>query len=74
MKNLFNLSSLSVEEINAILDRAQQFAEGQTSDIAKGKIIASLFFEPSTRTQNSFTTAVMRLAARLSHSTQQFPP
>ena len=65
MKNLFNLSSLTVEEINAILDRAQQFAEGETSDIAKGKIIASLFFEPSTRTQNSFTTAVMRLGGQV---------
>ena len=53
MKNLFNLSSLSIEEITAILDRAQQFADGVKSDRAKGKVVASLFFEPSTRTQNS---------------------
>lgn len=61
MKNLFNLSSLSIEEITAILDRAQQFADGVKSDRAKGKVVASLFFEPSTRTQNSYSTAVMRL-------------
>ena len=61
MKNLFNLSSLSIEEITAILDRAQQFADGEKSDRAKGKVVASLFFEPSTRTQNSYSTAVMRL-------------
>ena len=53
MTILFNLSSLSIEEITAILDRAQQFADGEKSDRAKGKVVASLFFEPSTRTQNS---------------------
>lgn len=65
MKNLFNLSSLSVEEITAILDRAQQFSEGVKSDAAKGKVIASLFFEPSTRTQNSYSMAVMRLGGQV---------
>lgn len=65
MKNLFNLSSLSIEEITAILDRAQQFAAGVKSDQAKGKVVASLFFEPSTRTQNSYSTAVMRLGGQV---------
>ncbi len=65
MKNLFNLSSLSVEEITAILDRAQQFSEGAKSDAAKGKVVASLFFEPSTRTQNSYSMAVMRLGGQV---------
>ncbi len=65
MKNLFNLSSLSIEEITAILDRAQQFADGEKSDRAKGKVVASLFFEPSTRTQNSYSTAVMRLGGQV---------
>lgn len=65
MKNLFNLSSLSIEEITAILDRAQQFADGEKSDRAKGKVVASLFFEPSTRTQNSYSTAVMRLSGQV---------
>lgn len=65
MKNLFDLSSLSVEQINEILDRAQQFAQGEKSDAAKDKVVASLFFEPSTRTQNSFTMAVMRLGGQV---------
>lgn len=65
MKNLFNLSSLSIEEITAILDRAQQFADGEKSDRANGKVVASLFFEPSTRTQNSYSTAVMRLGGQV---------
>ena len=65
MKNLFNLSSLSIEEITEILDRAQQFADGEKSDRAKGKVVASLFFEPSTRTQNSYSTAVMRLGGQV---------
>ena len=65
MKSLFNLSSLSIEEIISILDRAQQFKEGAVSDIAKGKIVASLFFEPSTRTQNSYSIAVMRLGGQV---------
>lgn len=65
MKNLFDLSSLSVEEINAILDRARQFARGEKSDAAKGKVVASLFFEPSTRTQNSYSMAVMRLGGQV---------
>ena len=65
MKKLFNLSSLSIEEITAILDRAQQFADGEKSDRAKGKVVASLFFEPSTRTQNSYSTAVMRLGGQV---------
>lgn len=65
MKNLFNLSSLSVDEINKILDRAQQFADGEKSKAAKGKVVASLFFEPSTRTQNSYSMAVMRLGGQV---------
>ncbi len=65
MKSLFNLSNLSVDEIKSILNRSQEFSDGATSDIAKGKIIASLFFEPSTRTQNSYSIAVMRLGGQV---------
>ncbi len=65
MKNLFELDSLSIQEIHNILNRAQQFCEGQTSKVANDKVIASLFFEPSTRTQNSFSIAAMRLGAKV---------
>lgn len=60
MKSLFNLSDLSVDEINSILNRAQEFSDEATSDIAKGKIIANLFFEPSTRTQNSYSMEFLK--------------
>ncbi len=65
MPNIFALESLPIDEIHKLLDRAEQFACGETSDIGKGKIIASLFFEPSTRTQNSYTIAAMRLGAEI---------
>lgn len=65
MANIYGLDSLSVDEIDKILNRAQEFCDGATSNIGKGKIIASLFFEPSTRTQNSYTIAAMRLGAEI---------
>ncbi len=65
MRNLFELDSLSTDEINEILNRAQQFSTGAKSEVANGKVIASLFFEPSTRTMNSFSVAVMRLGGQI---------
>lgn len=67
MKNLLSLSSLSVQEINHILNLAQDIKEGKIKSIdhlLKNRIIANLFFEPSTRTQYSFITAEMKLGAK----------
>ncbi|QVK21647.1 aspartate carbamoyltransferase catalytic subunit [Mycoplasmatota bacterium] len=61
MKNLFKLSELSIEEIHSILDEAEGFANGKTWDGVKGKKIANLFFEPSTRTHYSFIVAEQNL-------------
>lgn len=61
MKSLFMLKDLSIAEISAILDTAQGFCDGEKSDCGKGKIVANLFFEPSTRTHYSFETAELRL-------------
>ncbi|XMB86912.1 aspartate carbamoyltransferase catalytic subunit [Mycoplasmatota bacterium WC44] len=61
MKNLFKLSDLNVKEINGILDEAQEFSKGKTWDGVKGKKIANLFFEPSTRTHYSFIVAEQNL-------------
>lgn len=61
MKSLTSLSLLDTDEISRLLDRAEQFGEGKTSTIGKGKVAANLFFEPSTRTQYSFNTAELRL-------------
>ena len=44
---------------------AAKFEESQTESFLKGKVVASLFFEPSTRTRLSFETAANRLGARI---------
>jgi aspartate carbamoyltransferase catalytic subunit len=63
--NLFNLADLTVGEIEEILNRAGEFSDGAQSKVAENKVIASLFFEPSTRTQQSFSMAAMRLGAKV---------
>ena len=60
MKNLFSLRELSNEEIKRILDDAMAFENGLQYDLSN-KIIANLFFEPSTRTQYSFQVAQAKL-------------
>lgn len=65
MSSLLNLADLSVEEINRIIERAVEFSNGESSGVAENKVIASLFFEPSTRTQQSFSMAALRLGARI---------
>lgn len=65
MANLFNLADLTIQEIEEILNRAQEFSNGAQSKVAENKVIASLFFEPSTRTQQSFSMAAMRLGAKV---------
>lgn len=62
MKNLTTLKELSVDEIIKILDRAEEFKSGKVkiSD-NKDKVIANLFFEPSSRTLYSFVMAQKNL-------------
>ena len=64
MKSLLTLSELSIDEISAILDSAERFRSGEKSNCGEGKIVANLFFEPSTRTHYSFETAELRLGFR----------
>ena len=56
MKNLFTLSELSNQEIMDVLNDAVAFSNGKEFSLS-GKIVANLFFEPSTRTEYSFTMA-----------------
>jgi aspartate carbamoyltransferase catalytic subunit len=70
MKHLLAIDQLSREEIEAILDRAESFAEVGRRDIKKvptlrGRTIVSLFYESSTRTSSSFELAAKRLSADL---------
>jgi len=59
-KDLLALRNLSVDEIMEILLEAEKIEEGKTYDLSN-KIVASLFFETSTRTQYSFLTAMAKL-------------
>ena len=67
-KDLLSLEELSREEIELILKTAESFKEVSTREIKKvpalrGKTIANLFFESSTRTRTSFEVAAKRLSA-----------
>lgn len=67
-KDLLSLEELSKEEIELVLDTAESFKEVSSREIKKvpalrGKTIANLFFESSTRTRTSFELAAKRLSA-----------
>ncbi|MCF0191423.1 MAG: aspartate carbamoyltransferase [Marinilabiliaceae bacterium] len=64
-KSLVSITDFSREEILHVLDLAAQFESNPNQPILQGHIIASLFFEPSTRTRLSFETAMNRLGARV---------
>ena len=65
MKHLVSIHQLSVEDITRILDRAELFELNPNRDLLTGKVVATLFFEPSTRTRLSFETAVVRLGGKV---------
>jgi aspartate carbamoyltransferase catalytic subunit len=70
MKHLLSIEQLSKAEIEAILDRAESFAEVGRRDIKKvptlrGRTVVTLFYESSTRTSSSFELAAKRLSADL---------
>ena len=71
-KDLLGLRDLSADEIQLILNTAQTFQEVSLRSVKKvpalrGKTIANLFFEPSTRTRISFELAEKRLSADTFH-------
>ncbi len=59
--NILSLDDFSVEEVNEILDSANEFANGKEVDYKGKKVVANLFFEPSTRTHYSFEKAALNL-------------
>lgn len=64
-KSLVSISDLSKEEIVGLLNKAAEFEKNSNQRILQGKVVATLFFEPSTRTRLSFETAVNRLGGRV---------
>jgi len=64
-RNFVTIANLSKEKINYLIEMAQEFEKHPNREILKGKVVATLFFEPSTRTRLSFETAANRLGARV---------
>ena len=61
-KSFVTIADLSKEKIMSLLEAASRFEANPNRKTLDGKVIATLFFEPSTRTRLSFETAVNRLA------------
>ncbi len=59
------IADLSKEEIMYLIEMAQEFEKHPNRELLKGRIVATLFFEPSTRTRLSFETAANRLGAKV---------
>jgi len=64
-KSLVSINDFSKDEYIQILDRAEEFEKKPTQKILEGYVVATLFFEPSTRTRLSFESAVNRLGGRV---------
>ena len=64
-KSLISINDYTPDELLKIIDLAEEFEKNPIQDILKGKVIATLFFEPSTRTRLSFESAVNRLGGRI---------
>ncbi len=65
-KNLIDLEVLSTEQIDKIIKKAKKIMQSPADyrHACDGKILATLFYEPSTRTQMSFQTAMLKLGGR----------
>lgn len=67
MRNLVNILDLSVEEIDELIKTASDIIDNPELYVntCRGKILGTLFFEPSTRTRLSFTSAMMSLGGNV---------
>lgn len=63
--NFVTIANLSKEQLLYLIEMAQEFEQHPNRELLKGKVVATLFFEPSTRTRLSFETAANRLGARV---------
>ena len=63
--SLVSIEDYSKEEILEVLKLASEFEANPNQRLLEGKVVASLFFEPSTRTRLSFETAINRLGGRI---------
>ena len=64
-RSIVSISDYSKEKIQYLLDMSAEMERHPNRRILQGKVVATLFFEPSTRTRLSFETAANRLGARV---------
>lgn len=64
-KSLISITDFTKEEYLKIMRLAADFEENPNQNLLQGKVIATLFFEPSTRTRLSFETAINRLGGKI---------
>ncbi len=64
-KSLVNIGDYDQKDIYRILESTSKFKQNPNRDLLRGKVCATLFFEPSTRTRLSFETAINRLGGRV---------
>lgn len=63
--NFVTIADISKEKIMYMIEMAREFEKHPNRELLKGKVVATLFFEPSTRTRLSFETAANRLGAKV---------
>ena len=64
-ESLVSISDFSKQEMLDLLEDMKYFEANPNRKLLEGKVVATLFFEPSTRTRLSFETAVNRLGGRV---------
>ena len=68
-KHILSTKNLSKKEVDLILETAEKFEpyaqKEKQGDMMKGKVLAALFYEPSTRTRLSFETAMRRMGGQV---------
>ena len=67
MRHLIDTTDISVAEVDRIINTALDIIDNREkySEVCKGKKLATLFYEPSTRTRLSFTSAMMELGGNV---------
>lgn len=63
--HFITIANLSKDDLKYLLSMAEEFEKHPNRELLKGKVVATLFYEPSTRTRLSFETAANRLGARI---------
>ena len=64
-KSLVSIDQCTKADILRIIGNAARFEARPNRDLLRGRVVATLFFEPSTRTRLSFETSVNRLGGRV---------